>query len=203
MIIVQPPKHHGRCNGVLELHEVLEDMAKFNPYGIMLECEVRDDSVTINTSFDAALVDELQMQRILGQFAHVLHQLCQEEYKPLRDIEMFSPEDLSEILQWNRETPKALDQCVHHVIEDQVCKRPEAPAVYAWDGEMTYRELDEMSSRFGKCLQDSGVGPESLVPLCFDKSRWTIVAMLAVLKSRAGFVSSIPSIIPRSVSWEL
>ncbi|KAF7449952.1 EntF, Non-ribosomal peptide synthetase modules protein [Pyrenophora tritici-repentis] len=65
--------------------------------------------------------------------------------------------------------------------------RPTAPAICAWDGEMTYGELDALSSRIAGHLVELGVKPEVIVPLCFEKSMWTVVAMLAVLKAGGAF----------------
>ncbi|KAG9375625.1 hypothetical protein A1F94_013763, partial [Pyrenophora tritici-repentis] len=46
--------------------------------------------------------------------------------------------------------------------------RPDAAAICAWDGEMKYGELDELSSRLAGYLVGLGVGPEAIVPLCFE-----------------------------------
>jgi non-ribosomal peptide synthetase component F len=52
---------------------------------------------------------------------------------------------------------------------------------------MTYHELDDYSTRLAGHLVQIGIEPENIVPLCFEKSMWTIVAMLAVLKAGGAF----------------
>jgi non-ribosomal peptide synthetase component F len=52
---------------------------------------------------------------------------------------------------------------------------------------MTYGKLDEQSSRLASYLVCLGVRLGDIVPLCFEKSMWTIVAMLAVLKAGGAF----------------
>ncbi|KAK1913072.1 hypothetical protein P3342_005008 [Pyrenophora teres f. teres] len=54
--------------------------------------------------------------------------------------------------------------------------RPNAPAIFAWDGELTYGELDALSTKLAGHLTQLGVKPEDVVPLCFEKSMWTLVA---------------------------
>ncbi|CAG8962444.1 hypothetical protein HYFRA_00014075 [Hymenoscyphus fraxineus] len=69
--------------------------------------------------------------------------------------------------------------------------QPESSAICSWDGELSYKELNELSSTLAHHLVDHGAGPESLVGICFNKSLWTdlsVVAMLATLKAGAGFV---------------
>jgi non-ribosomal peptide synthetase component F len=65
--------------------------------------------------------------------------------------------------------------------------------VCAWDGDLTYGELDALSSALAEHLAERGVGPEVFVPLCFEKSRWTIVAMVGVMKAGGMFVLLDPS----------
>lgn len=85
------------------------------------------------------------------------------------------------------------------MIEERMRDQPMATAIYAWDGEFTYGELDQLSTEVAAQLVKFGVGPQLLgphilVPLCFEKSKWTIVAMLGVLRSGAGFVFLDPSL---------
>ncbi|KAJ5642798.1 hypothetical protein N7490_006798 [Penicillium lividum] len=85
---------------------------------------------------------------------------------------LLSKADMLKLEEWNRVVPD----------------RPDAPAVCAWDGDLTYGELDALSSVLAAHLAERGVGPEIFVPLCFEKSRWTTVAMLGVMKAGGAFV---------------
>jgi non-ribosomal peptide synthetase component F len=77
---------------------------------------------------------------------------------------------------------------VHDLFADQAAAQPESPAICAWDGELIYSELDALSTRLAGHLLSLGVKPDDVVPLCFEKSMWTVVAMLAVLKAGGAFV---------------
>lgn len=77
---------------------------------------------------------------------------------------------------------------VHRLIHRECEAHPEAEAIDAWDGSLTYRGLDDKSSRLANLLLQYGVGPDVIVPLCFDKSMWTAVAILAVMKAGGGFM---------------
>nr|POF14182.1 nonribosomal peptide synthetase fmpe [Quercus suber] len=50
-----------------------------------------------------------------------------------------------------------------------------------------------MTTKFAAYLRTLGVGVESLVPICFEKSMWTVVAMLAIMKAGGAFVPVNPS----------
>lgn len=79
--------------------------------------------------------------------------------------------------------PEATPICIQDVFRNRVLERPEAPAVCAWDGELTYGELDKKSSALARVLAQNGVEAGVAVSLCFDRSLWTAVAMLAVSKA--------------------
>lgn len=71
--------------------------------------------------------------------------------------------------------------------------RAQAPAVDGWDASFTYAELDSLSNRLAHDLTRRELGSEAFIALCFDKSAWTVVAMLAVMKAGAAMVLLDPS----------
>ncbi|CAE7034460.1 Non-ribosomal peptide synthetase [Pyrenophora teres f. teres] len=88
---------------------------------------------------------------------------------------------------WNYEIPGVTNKCIHDLFAEQVLAQPNAPAICAWDGKMSYSVLDNLSTTLAGYLVKIGVKPEDVVPLCFEKSMWTVVAMLAVLKAGGAF----------------
>ncbi|KAJ5304330.1 uncharacterized protein N7443_003990 [Penicillium atrosanguineum] len=96
--------------------------------------------------------------------------------------------DYDQIWEWNKTVPAAIRTPVQDFVHINVETHPDSPAVCSWDGNLTYAELDDLSTRLANRLEDRGVGPEVIVPLCFEKSAWTIVAMLATIKAGGAFV---------------
>ncbi|KAE8822468.1 hypothetical protein HRS9122_10515, partial [Pyrenophora teres f. teres] len=95
--------------------------------------------------------------------------------------------DRRELWAWNKNVPRTIDRCIHDLFAEQVLAQPNAPAICAWDGEMSYSVLDGLSTKLAGYLVKIGVKPGDVVPLCFEKSMWTVVAMLAVLKAGGAF----------------
>ncbi|EPS27666.1 hypothetical protein PDE_02610 [Penicillium oxalicum 114-2] len=79
--------------------------------------------------------------------------------------------------------PPLVEDCVHHAFCRQVRQRPDATAIASHDTSLSYQQLDDYTDRVAWALQARGVGPEVVVLLCFEKSAWAIVAMLAVMKA--------------------
>ncbi|KAK6073229.1 non-ribosomal peptide synthetase protein [Seiridium cupressi] len=101
-----------------------------------------------------------------------------------------SESDLAQIWEWNQSVPLSIDKCVHDLVQERSEAQSFAPAVCAWDGELTYGELDRLASCLASRLIALGIDSRtnSIIPLCFEKSMWTTVAMLGVMKAGAAFV---------------
>nr|WP_240630779.1 non-ribosomal peptide synthase/polyketide synthase [Mycolicibacterium sp. GF69] len=75
----------------------------------------------------------------------------------------------------------------------QAARTPEANAIVFESRSMTYRELDEASTRLAHLLIAHGAGPGQCVALLFPRSAQAVVAILAVLKSGAAYLPIDPA----------
>lgn len=91
--------------------------------------------------------------------------------------------ELDEIWEHNASVPEQIQGCVHELIAEVAARQPEALAVCAWDGNFTYSQLEELSTKLARKLIAHGAVTKSSIPLLFEKSQWTSVAMLAVIKA--------------------
>ncbi|KAH7030084.1 hypothetical protein B0J12DRAFT_732507 [Macrophomina phaseolina] len=104
-----------------------------------------------------------------------------------------STADEEQIWQWNADLPVAPEKCIHDIFSEQLQSSLDSPAVDSWDGELTYRKLDELSTNLALHLCSRGAESGSVVPICFDKSLWVVICMLAVIKSGAAFATLDPA----------
>jgi non-ribosomal peptide synthetase component F len=89
----------------------------------------------------------------------------------VRDLAVLSDANAKQVHEWNSTVSiMPVVQCIHHVIAKRASDCPSAEAVCAWDGSLTYTDLEAVASRLATKLMHLGVGPEVLVPLCFEKS---------------------------------
>lgn len=102
--------------------------------------------------------------------------------------------DLDDLWSWNHSLPPLREFCMHDYISERAQSYPDKIAIASWDGDLTYAEVDKYSTITAGRLVSRGVKLHDFVPLCFEKSRWTIVAVLAVMKAGATLVMMDPSL---------
>jgi amino acid adenylation domain-containing protein len=85
-------------------------------------------------------------------------------------------------------SPRQRPSIVTRLFEDAASSSPTAAAVVAPDATLTYAELDSRSNRLAHRLRTLGVGRETAVGLCMERSASSIVAILGVLKAGGTYV---------------
>jgi len=126
--------------------------------------------------------------------------LTQNEYDTLTDAEQ-------ELLrmEWNKtasDYPK--DKCIYELFEIQSAQTPDNIALIHPEGLsdstvgsdrklLTYRELNQCANQLAHYLQTLGVGPETLVGICMERSFDLIIGLLGILKAGGVYVPLDPT----------
>lgn len=189
-LVIEPP-YARNGEGVAEVPGLeLVDAAvnAFDTFALTIQCQLPSQqgaSIKLEARFDSQVVSEPQVAVLLRQFEHWVSQFLDEanHERQLRSLEEITSADLAQIKKQNAGIPVRDMTCLHHLIRDVVEQQPESPAVCAWDGNFTYKELWANTRRLAQHLSSLGVGPESRVAVCMDKSRWTVVSILGILES--------------------
>lgn len=173
-----------------ELKSRVRRLGSFNPHALLVECQLSNtDSLGLELSFDYNVVDPVQAERLAAQFEHVLRQICESGHMKVDEVDITSPQDLAEIWRWNAHIPEAVQTSVQDRIAEAVNLWPEAQAICAWDGSLSYKNLDELSDRLATQLVALGAGNGIVIALCFEKSMWQPVAALGAIKVGATCVA--------------
>ena len=84
-------------------------------------------------------------------------------------------------------------RCVHELFEEKAAKSPSTPCVVCEGQQLTYGELDARANQLAHYLRKRGVGPETIVALCAERSLALIVGVLGVLKAGGAYLPLDPS----------
>lgn len=93
--------------------------------------------------------------------------------------------DLNDIWGWNHELPPTYSFCMQEMVAERAREYPDKVAIDSWDGSLTYGQIDQWSTSVACSLKEMGVELHDVLPVCFEKSRWTIIAVLGVMKAGA------------------
>ncbi|KAF2022889.1 amino acid adenylation, partial [Setomelanomma holmii] len=142
----------------------------------------------MNIQYSTAALSETAASRLAKSLVQAIRAVCENVDQPLGQLRLLSAEDKEQFRRWNSTMPPRAERCVHDLVLDKMATQPTAPAISAWDGEMTYGQLENASRQLAHRLVKLGVGPEVMVGLCMDKSKWGVVAMLAILRAGGAVV---------------
>lgn len=141
--------------------------------------------------YDQAMFEYDAAQHIAQQFVHIYKEIGMHSRNPqasIGELALLNTEDECQLRDWNREPPVVINACFQDLVAVQVVSSPGRLAVSAWDGELTYGQLDELANQLAEELFEHNIQPGMRIPLLFEKSKWMPVAMLAVAKVRASAV---------------
>ena len=169
-------------NGTIEASAIHSDSIS-NYTQSALHAQIQEARATITIDFSTSVIANIQANSMAECLCRTIYEIVNGPERTLGDLDIVSDRDRYTIHNLNSKDLGPYDRCVHQLFEGQAGTMPEAPAICSWDGDFTYRELDDMSSCLGKHLRTLGVGKDVIVPFHFHKSSWTVVAMLATIKA--------------------
>jgi amino acid adenylation domain-containing protein len=150
--------------------------------------------LAVALQFNSDLFDAATAQRMLGHLGSLLAAMVRDDTLRLSALPMLSAAESQQILrEWNATAATAAAACLHELIEAQMERTPEAPAVVCGPETVTYRELRDRAASLARHLERLGVGPEVRVGVCLERSAELMVGLLATLMAGGAFVPIDPS----------
>lgn len=151
--------------------------------GLLVSFEETLGRSWMHIRFNTTLYTERAVLNVGRTGRKIFQELLNDSNQLVGKIRSLSDDDLDQILAWNSGDLASLDSTLHGEISKHVKDRPDAPALHAWDGSLTYHELDTVTSNLQGHLCNLGPRIGEMVPVCFEKSLWAAVAMLGILKA--------------------
>nr|WP_283809171.1 non-ribosomal peptide synthetase [Tumebacillus amylolyticus] len=162
------------------------------------------DGLVLEFEYNTDLFKRSTIEQFHDRLKKVLHALAQHLSKPLGALDLLSDTDRLLYAQLN-ETQLAFPEeaTIQELFYEQAALRPEEPALSDEQGMLTYGELNERTNQVARFLQEQGVGTNQFVGILMERSRESVVAMLAVLKAGAAYVPIDPNYPEERVQYML
>ncbi|HLL48723.1 MAG TPA: condensation domain-containing protein, partial [Longimicrobiaceae bacterium] len=160
------------------------EAAKFDlSLGLFEEAE----QITGGLVYRADLFEDATAERMARHFAVLVEQLAAAPDRPVGDAGLLQPAERARLLDAGA-APAEYPGSVHALFAAQAARTPEAPAVESGGGSLSYAELGRAAGRLASHLRGLGVGPETRVAVCMERSAELVVALLGVLGAGAAYV---------------
>ena len=140
--------------------------------------------------YNTDLFSTVTISRMQGQFKTLLSGIVANPEKRISELSLLTPDEQCQLLnEWNdTQTDYPKNICIHQLFEAQVRRSPNAIAVIFDQEQITYRALNERANQLAHYLIKLGVGTESLVGICIERSLEMIVGIFGILKAGAAYV---------------
>ncbi|MGW3569212.1 amino acid adenylation domain-containing protein [Streptomyces sp. NPDC000941] len=153
--------------------------------------------LSLNAQVDETLSPDAVLGYVEAAVSGILTALALDNGAGTRalDIDIVPPAERHRLLiEWNDTAkPYPEDHCLSELFEEQVRARPDAVAVEQGDARLTYAQTNARANRVAHYLRSQGVGPDTLVGLCVQRSPDTVIGLLGILKAGGAYVPIDPA----------
>ncbi|MFO7586810.1 MAG: amino acid adenylation domain-containing protein [Gemmatimonadota bacterium] len=177
--------------------------AKFD---LTLDMQERGELLRCTFEYDTGLFDRRTIDRMAEHFRHLLERIVADPRLPVSGLEVMSPRERRLVVrEWSSgdDVPFETDVGVQEIVGRLAAADPRAPAVVGPTigtcgsrgelVELTRGALEERANALAAHLRGLGVGPESRVGLCLERSAEMVVSVLATWKAGGAYVPLDPA----------
>ncbi len=159
-------------------------------FDLTLTAVERADNLGLTVEYNTDLFDDVRMERLLNHYQTLLAGIVANPATKISHLPILTDNEREQLLvDWN-ETAISYGEtkCIHELVSEQAERVPGAPAVVFGEKQLTYRELDQRANQVARYLRKRGVGAESLVAICVNRSPEMVVGLLGVLKAGGAYL---------------
>ncbi|KAF7590342.1 Non-ribosomal peptide synthetase [Aspergillus hancockii] len=148
-----------------------------------LEVRFNNDRLEVRPVWQTENMLPFTLARHVKTLVDIIQVCISNSDKSIEDCLRPTAFDMDEIWRWNHDLPPTCNFCTQELVSEQAQRLPDKVGIDSWDGTLTYGQIDRYSTFVAYSLKKMGVELHDVLPVCFEKSRWTIIAVLAVMKA--------------------
>ncbi|HXA51330.1 MAG TPA: amino acid adenylation domain-containing protein, partial [Candidatus Acidoferrum sp.] len=155
----------------------------------------KPDGMICSIEYSTDLFEPATIRRMLEQYGVLLEAIAEDWDRPIAKLPLLPAAEQERLLsEWNDPSRQfARETCIHQIFEQQAARTPDNIALVFEQQQWNYRELNRRSNQLAHRLRALGVGPETLVGICMERSLEMLVAVLGVLKAGGGYLPLDPA----------
>ncbi len=151
--------------------------------------------LSVSLVYSTDLFSCATIARMAGHYQALLAGIAADPDRTIALLPMLSASEQRQIVvEWNEtRTDYPRDKCIQQLFEEQVEHDPEAIALVFAERRVSYGELNRRANRLAHHLRSLGVGPDTLVGICVERSIEMVVGILGILKAGGAYVPLDPN----------
>lgn len=155
--------------------------------------------------YDRERFSSAAITQMLQHLEQILVDFTLKSARPLTEIQLWSETAYEHIKASIAETTRSfpVEQTLHEIFESQAEQFPFATAAICEHEILNYHELNQRANQVAWSLRQLGVGPNTNVGLCVERSLELLVGILAILKAGGTYVPLDPTYPPERLSYIL
>jgi amino acid adenylation domain-containing protein len=153
------------------------------------------DEVWLEMEYSTDLFDQDRIARMLVHYQSLLEAVAADPDTRIAQAPLLTANEFQQlVVDWNRtERSYPETQCLDELIEDQIERTPDAVALVFEGNQLTYRQLGDRANQLAGYLQELGVGRNTLVAICVERSLEMVVGLLGILKAGGAYLPLDPT----------
>lgn len=161
------------------------------PFVIHIDNRDGHCSHTMNVDYQTAIFkDEREVSYIIERLEYILEQIIEAKIKSVKEIDIIPHTEKTRVLKEFNDTYEEYprEKCIHELFAEQAAKTPDRIALVAGKEKYTYRRLDEKTNALAQWLISRGIEEGKVVGAYLDRTAYTVISQLAVLKAGGVFL---------------
>ena len=156
-----------------------------------------DRDLRLDCDFNTDLFDAATIERWMGHFRTLLMAAVASPACLVGDLPLLSQVERRDLIErFNLVTPASSSHrlprdggtTLHALFEAQAAACSDTVALVCDEKPLTYGQLNAEANRLARRLVRNGVGPNTLVGLCLERSNELVIALLAILKAGGAYL---------------
>ncbi|MBK2297386.1 AMP-binding protein, partial [Francisella philomiragia] len=152
-------------------------------------------------NYATSLYSKETIQRLVKSYERILIQLTESQTTKIKDYSLLSEEEYQTIVyEWNQtDSNYPRGKTIYQLFEEQVEKNPDNIALVFEGEELTYRKLNERANQLARYIRkqykeftNHELKPDTLIPLCLERSLDMVISILGVIKAGGAYVPMDP-----------
>ena len=191
---VEEEEEEEEEEGSLKMEAVEGDEIQVR-FDLEIHAQEQDGEIRTDWIYNRDLFDPWRIEQMARHYQVVLEAVAANPQMEIGNIDLLQVNERKQILEeWNRthrDYPHIA--CLTELVEEQAEHSPGAIAVTCQGKELNYRELNDRANQLARYLIRQGVGPETRVGICVERSIEMVIGLLGIWKAAAAYVPLEPT----------